>query len=201
VSGTQGSTPETLVRVAQRLVAVSLGDPTPARVVELYVLGRLARSPTALHGSATRTLPDDILAAPVLFVAPGPFSGEWSRGARGLLGGALALGIGVWPDGDNLRIQAVLSGDWTPDDAVRLSSAWSDLAESSIGRLLGLDQSGATPEVGVSTTRLTFRHRVLLSPLASGLRAAVAADVWEFLEPPPARKGVPAGTDVPHEQH
>src|SRR5262245_494509 len=56
VSGTLGPTPETLVRADRRFVAVSVGDPTPARVVGLYAEGRLAKSPPALKGSALSTL-------------------------------------------------------------------------------------------------------------------------------------------------
>lgn len=186
VWGTIGLTPETLVRIDDRLVAASIGDPTPARVVELYALGRLGRSQPALAGSALATLPRDLESAPVRFYAPGPFLDEWSAGARGLLGAALALGVAAWPDGDGLRVRAVISGRWTGEDAARLTAAWDDLARSSMGRLLGLDQPTAPPEVMVTPEHLTLAVRLALLPLVSGLRAAVAADVWEFLEPPRA---------------
>ncbi len=188
VSGTLGPSPETLVRIDRSLVAVSIGDPTPARVVELYAEGRLGRSPPALKGSALSTLPSDLGTAPLRFYAPGPFSEEWASGARGLLGVGLALGVGAWPDGESLRIRAVLAGQWSGEDLARLSSAWSDLAESSMGRLLGLDQPASPPEFAVTPQHLTLSVRIALPPLVNGLRAAVVADVWEILQVPPAEK-------------
>src|SRR6185295_4064338 len=104
ISGAVSGMPETLVSVRGHLVAVALGDPTPARVAELYAEGRLARSPSALHGSALATLPGTLGRAPLVFYAPGPFSGEWASGARGLLGAAVALGVAVTPEGDSLHV-------------------------------------------------------------------------------------------------
>jgi hypothetical protein len=184
ISGTVGSSPETLVRAERRFVAVALGDPTPARVAALYAEGKLGRSPPALKGSALSTLPTELSRAPIRFYAPGPFSGEWVHGARGLLGVALALGVGATPDGDSLRVVAVLSGRWNGADIAQLEAAWGDLAESSLGRLLGLDQPAAPPEVTATDEHLTLRVRLARLPLVTGLRAAVAADVWEFLQAP-----------------
>jgi hypothetical protein len=194
VSGALGLTPETLVRVDGKLVAVSVGDPTPARVVELFALGRLVRTRPALAGSALSTLPPELRAAPACFYAPGPFSGEWAKGARGLLGAALALGVGAWPDGETLRLRVVLSGQWSGEDVARLESAWGDLAGSSMGRLLGLAEPATPPEISVTPEHLTLGVRLHPRPLASGLRAAVAADLWEILEQPaPGGRGPPSG--------
>jgi hypothetical protein len=184
ISGTVGSSPETLVRMERRFVAVALGDPTPARVAALYAEGRLARSPPALKGSSLSTLPPELSTTPIRFYAPGPFSGEWARGARGLLGASLALGVGATPDGEFLRVVTVLSGRWNGADIAQLEAAWADLAESSMGRLLGLDQPAAPPEITVTSEHLTLRVRLARLPLVTGLRAAVSADVWEFLQAP-----------------
>jgi hypothetical protein len=194
ISGAIGSTPETLVRLDGRFVAVSVGDPTPARVVELFVLGRLGKSPPALRGSALSTLPPDLEKAPLRFYAPGPFSDEWARGARGLLGAALAFGVAVWPENENVKVRAVLAGRWTGEDATRLVSAWSDLADSTMGKLFGLDQPASEPQVSLRPELLTFEVRLPLAPLAHGLRAAVAADVWEFLRIPPPHDASRPGT-------
>ena len=155
ISGTVGLSPETLVRAPRRFVAVALGDPTPARVAALYAEGRLGRSPPALKGSALSTLPPELSRAPLRFFAPGPFAGEWGRGARGLLGVALALGVGASPEGESLRVVAVLSGRWNGEDIAQLEAAWGDLAESSMGRLLGLDQPATPPEVTATDDHLT----------------------------------------------
>lgn len=182
-TGTIGLTPEALVRVDRRFVAFSVGDPAQAKIVELYALGRLTRSPTALRGSALRELPGDFDSAPVRFYAPGPFTDEWVRGARGLLGGATAFGAMAKPEGDVLRVRAVIAGSYSAADVAQLSSAWTDLAESSLGRLTGLDHPSSPPEVSFRDHCLNLDVNILLKPLFAGLRAAVAADVWELLAP------------------
>lgn len=184
ISGSVGLTPETLVRADHRFVAVSVGDPTVARVAQLYAEGRLGRSPSALKGSALSTLPPELESAPLRFYAPGPFSDEWARGARGLLGVTLALGVAAYSEADTLRVVAILSGRWNGGDVSQLEAAWNDLAGSSMGRLLGLDQPATPAEVTVTDDQLTLRVRLSRLPLVTGLRAAVAADVWEFLKVP-----------------
>jgi hypothetical protein len=191
VSGTVGLTPETLVRADHRFVAVSVGDPTEARVAELYAEGRLGRSPPALKGSALSTLPPELASAPIRLYAPGPFSGEWARGARGLLGVTLALGVAAYSEAETLRVVAVLSGKWNGSDISQLEAAWNDLAGSSMGRLLGLDQPATPAEVTVTDDQLTLHVRLARLPLVTGLRAAVAADVWEFLKVPNTPKIAP----------
>lgn len=181
ISGAHGLTPETLVRIDRHLVAVSVGDPTPARIVELYALDRLPRSPAALRGSALSTLPKDLEEAPIRFYAPGPFSGEWEKAAGGLLGSALAIGVAAWPEGDIVRCRLVLTGAFRAEDLPRLLSAWEALATSSMGRLLSLDHPAAEPQVRVDGGRLVFEVQLSRMPLVSGIRAAVVADVWEIL--------------------
>jgi hypothetical protein len=190
IAGAVGLNPETLIVADRRFVAVSIGDPTPARVSELYAEGRLGRSPSALKGSSLSTLPGELASAPIRFYAPGPFAAEWARGAHGLLGVTLALGVAAYPEGDSLRVVAVLSGQWNGADIEQLEGAWADLAESSMGRLLGLNQPAAPADVTVMDDQLTLKVRLATLPLVTGLRAAVAADVWEFLEVPSTEKNV-----------
>ncbi|HEX4334799.1 MAG TPA: hypothetical protein VH062_02730 [Polyangiaceae bacterium] len=197
IAGTVGLNPETLLRADRRFVAVAIGDPTPARVAELYAEQRLPRSPPALKGSALSTLPATLAAAPIRFYAPGPFAGEWASGARGLLGVTVALGVGVYPEGDALRVVAVLSGRWNGTDVDQLEAAWNDLAQSSMGRLLGLDQPLTPADVTVTSDQLTLEVHLARLPLVTGLRAAVAADVWEFLKAPTSEKKAPAELPTP----
>ena len=197
ITGTIGSMPETLIRADRRFVAVAVGDPTLGRIVQLYAEGRLGRSPAALRGSALSTLPAELATAPMRFYAPGPFSGEWASGARGLLGVTLALGVAAFPEGDDLRVVAALSGRWNGTDVAQLEAAWSDLSESSMGRLLGLNQPATPAEIAVSDDLLTLRVRLQRLPLVTGLRAAVVADVWEFLKAPNSQKTTPAASPAP----
>lgn len=191
--GVVGETPEGLLALDGRLVAVSVGSTLPAKIAGLYALGRLPKSPPALEGAALSTLPvAELERAPLRFYAPGPFLGEWARGARGLLAVTVAVGMAFSPTADGkLSATVVLSGDYRSlegDPADVLASAWQDLAVSSLGRLLGLDRPAAEPKVAGTPESLRLSVVVDPLPLARGLRAAVMAEVWEILrlEPPAA---------------
>jgi len=181
ITGTVGLSPEALLRVDHRFVAFAIGDPSQARIVELFVLGRLSRSPPALLGTALRGVPAEFAEAPIRFYAPGPFTGDWERGARGLLAGATALGAMAVPEGDGLRVRVAVVGSYEGADIGRLSAVWEDLAGSSLGRLTGLDQPISRPRAELSRGYLALEVKIGLRPLFAGLKAAVAADVWEML--------------------
>lgn len=192
LTGLVGKTPQTLVRVDDRLAAVSVGSALPARVVELFARGKLAKSRPALRGSALSTLPPELERAPLRFYAPGPFGPEWTPGARGLLAAALALGAGARPlPGGRVELRVFLAGAWSEvavDAASALLGAWEDLARSGTGRLLGLNEPAAGPVVDLRGNLLELRVELSALTLARGLRAAVEADVWEILDlprPPP----------------
>jgi hypothetical protein len=187
VSGTIGKTPQMLVRIDRELIAIAVGDPTPARVVEAYARRRLERSPTALQGSALAALPRELEREPLRLYAPGPFEGEWEGAARGLLGGATALGVGVRPvDGGGLRVIVFLVGAWSsvPDAADRLRGAWEDLARSALGSVLGLGSVRNAPAIETTPDLLIGRLELELAPLVRGLHTAVAGDTWEILDLP-----------------
>lgn len=197
IAGVVGQTPETLVRVDGRLVAVSVGSALPARIVELYARQKLAKSPPALRGSALSSLPvAELEAAPMRFYAPGPFSAEWTRGARGLLAAATAVGIAVRPAPEgHLSVVVVVAGSFGgagADPATQVGLAWTDLSQSGLGKLLGLDQAAA-PSVVVTPDALRLSVELAALPLAQGLRAAVMAEVWEILDlsPPAAKEPLP----------
>lgn len=183
ISGIVGSTPETLVRLEDQLLAIAVGDPTSARVVEAFARAKLRTSPTALRGAALSTLdapPKDSVAT---FYAPGPFSGEWARGARGLMADALALSISVAPlEAGRARFTVQVTGDFPPSGADELRQALGDLATSPMGKLLGLDQTDTTPILHEREHALSVDVDLNLGPIARGLRAAVAADVWEIMD-------------------
>jgi hypothetical protein len=184
LSGLVGRTPQTLVRVDQRLIAVSVGSATPARVVELFARGKLQKTRPALSGSALSTLPRDLDRAPMRFYAPGPFGAEWTRGARGLLAAATAVAIvaSPLPDG-RLEARILVAGDWSASGAEQaLRAGWDDLAQSGTGRLLGLNEPVRGPSIELGPNLLELRVELEALTLARGLRAAVEADVWEILD-------------------
>jgi hypothetical protein len=180
-------TPTALVSQSGHLVGVAFGDPTLARIVESYARRRL-ESPTALHGAALASLPDTFDQAPLRFYAPGPFEHEWGGGAHGILGAATAVGVAVHPLApDRIRVEVGVAGDWSSDAARARASVEAfleDLAASSLGRLLALDEPAAPPIVIVLPDGISLSVDLMIEPLVRGLHAAVSADVWELLELP-----------------
>jgi hypothetical protein len=184
VSGLVGNSPQTLIRIDGQLIAVAVGDPTPARVVEAFARRRLSRSPPALRGAALSTLPLALTREPVAFYAPGPFDSEWQAGARGLLAGTTAVGAAARPSSSRgLEVRVYLAGGWGDDANAqeRLTLAWADLVTSPLGHLLGLD-GAPVPLVEATAGLLSVQVELELEPLVRGLRAAVAADAREILD-------------------
>ena len=185
VTGIAGEIPEALVRVGERTVIVARGDVTVARVVEAFALGKLRRSPAALRGAALSRLPEarrDTLA--ILYV-PGPFEGEWSRAALGLLGVTEALSVSLSPGrARSLRVHLDAIGEFPNDAAERLKATIEAVVASPTGSVLGLNHPIESPTVRVFPGRLELDVTLESAPIAAGLRAAVSAEVSEILNLP-----------------
>jgi hypothetical protein len=188
VSGLVGATPETLIRVDHHLLAVAVGDPTPARVVELRARGRLARVPSAFEGAALSVLPRELSrAAPLRFYALGPFEGEWLGAGQGLLAGAEAAALVLQLEEEGLCLRLALAGYWeAAHDRERLSSAWSELATSALGHALGLDQPRGPVTLDVSERHLSLEVRLEPALLVAGVDAVLGGDVERLLAVPVA---------------
>jgi hypothetical protein len=183
IRGTAGGVPRVLVTLDDRLLAIAARDPTLARIVEAYALGKL-RSPTVLRGVALAELPALEAGTLAAFYAPGPFEGEWAVAARGLLGAATAIRIAVSEaDAGHVRATLTLVGEWPPEPApeLQLEAAFRDLIQSSTGKLLALERASDI-RVSFRAPFLTLTANLPLTPIARGLRAAVIADVWEILD-------------------
>ncbi len=192
ITGVVGQTPETLLTIDERAIAVAVGDPIQARIAEAYAEERLKNSPTALHGAALSSLPDLFTSNAVVLFAPGPFADEWQRAAGGLLQSAVAVAIATRSIGSGkLATTICLAGAWgdsAADAATRLGSAWTTFARSSAGRLFGLRE---TAEVTAQPELLTLRVELDLEPLVRGLRASVLGDVTQILRLPDKSKSAP----------
>jgi hypothetical protein len=188
VTGMAGDKPEALMTVGERVALVSVGDLTFARVLEAFALGRLERSPSALRGAALSKLPafaQHAAALAVLYV-PGPFVGEWSRAGHSLLGASDALSVTLAPAGAGAaRFHLHLAGDFPPDASERLETSWSELAESTTGRVLSLDRPLAPPQIRVLPHRLELDIQLETAPIAAGLYALLSGEAWEILNLPP----------------
>ena len=186
ITGVIGQTPETLLTVDDRLLAVSVGDPVPAKIAEAYAEERLKHSPSALRGAALSTLPELASSNAAVLFAPGPFADEWQRAAGGLLQSTVAIAITAQPIGNGkVATTFYLAGAWqeSADDAARrLSSAWSAFAHSSAGHLFELND---VAEVSASPDLLRLQVELELAALVRGLRASVLADLSQILILPP----------------
>lgn len=197
ISGTDADTPLALVSVEDRTVALASGDVTLARIVEAYAERRI-KSPTALRGAALSTLPepgDDVLAA---FFAPGPFTRTTLVAAPELFAAALAAGISIRSAAPGmLGITLALSGEWSAEHEPRaeLERAWSELAKSTTGRLLGLD-SAQNVVIRQEPSLLTLSLDLPIAPLVRGLRALTLADVPEIFDLNNASPQLPTHTDT-----
>ena len=183
VYGVIGTTPEFLVRAGEQWIAIATHDLTLGRIVEAFARGKLKSSPSALRGAALSTLSPPPNAAVATFYAPGPFSGEWARGARGLLANALAARISLVPlPPEHARFVIELTGEFPPSGVDDLTEAFRDLESSPFGKLLALDEQDTPPRVHERPERLTLEVDLKVAPIARGLRAAVVSDVWEIMQ-------------------
>ena len=182
-TGIIGNTPQTLLIAEDRFSAIAVGDPTLANTAELFARRRLKRASPISRTEDFRAFARDFSEADCAFFAPGPFTGEWVAGAGGLLGAATAVVASLRVEGTQLRLTIAMSGDWDPAaDIPTLERSWEALRASSLGHLLALRHPAVPAEVNSSRERLELT--VLLHPnaMAQGLRAAVAADVWEIMK-------------------
>ena len=190
ITGIIGQTPETLLTVDDRLLAISVGDPVPAKIAAAYAEGRLKHSPPALRGAALSALPELASSNAAVWFAPGPFADEWQRAAGGLLQSTIALAITAQPTGNGKVATALyLAGAWqdsAEDAAGRLRAAWSTFARSSAGRLFELND---VAEVRASPDMLRLSVELELAALVRGVRASVLGDLSQILNLP--RKSAP----------
>jgi hypothetical protein len=198
ITGVIGQTPETLLTVEDRLLAISVGDPVQAKIAEAYAEERLKHSPTALRGAALSTLPELASSHAAVLFAPGPFADEWQRAAGGLLQSTVAVAITAQPIGNGkVATTMYLAGAWqdSADDATRrLRDAWSTLAQSSAGRLFELN---AVAGVSASPDLLSLYVELDLAALVRGLRASVLGDLSQILNLPPRKPGREIETETP----
>jgi hypothetical protein len=188
LSGVVGRTPQSLLLYEEHLIAAAVGDPTLVKIVEAFARGKLKRSVPALQGAALSPLADFSANAPLRFLVPGPFEGRWMLGAEGLLAAADGVGVAAAPIGSQrVLLSVAIQGPWEATSelaaAERLRLAWEQLAHSSTGKLFGLDAPTSPPSIENSGTRVSLETELELRPIVAGLRAAVAADVWEMLGP------------------
>lgn len=191
VSGLAGSTPETLVRVDEHLVAVAVQDPLLARVVELRALGRLGNVVPALRGVGLSALPPELLeTGPLRAYAPGPFSDAALPEGSGLIAASEAIAAAVEIEGDVLLLRVALAGAWQEStDRERLLGVWQAVARSALGSSLGLDRATRELSVEVSPRLLQLQAKLDALRFFEGLQRLAGSDVDQLLGPPESSPG------------
>jgi hypothetical protein len=167
------------------VVAIEGGGSLRAKVALLFAIGRLHRSPRALSLPDMNLVLEGLGDAPIRALALGPFAGDWDAALQGMLavctvvGGSIRLG-----DEGQLDVSIRLAGGWG-DDAARaaetLRAGWRNLEQSSLGRLLQLDEPIDGPRVEGRGELVGLDVRVDGVKLLDGLYDLVAADIGEIL--------------------
>jgi len=155
----------------------------PNRIALLYAEGRLAEVPPVSRNEVLARVDGALGAAPIKAFLLGPFEGPRARGVHGLLASATAVGISLQPsDEKTLRVHIVLDGDYAGEDASRyLEDAWSDLATSDLGHLLGLGSPSSPIRIHAAADRLDLEVELDPTALTNGLAAATSDDVRDIM--------------------
>lgn len=181
VAGVAGTRPETLVRVADELVAIAVNDPTLARVVELRARGRLERVAPALDGVSLGALPEELRRpGPLTLYVPGPLEEQWVASGTSLLANTQALALTLELVGEQVAVGIALAGHWRPDDLPRLRETWGAFATTSLGRELSLDRPLEPTETAGSETLLRLRTRLEGGAFASGLERVLRGQLGDL---------------------
>ena len=182
VAGVAGTRPETLVRVADELVAIAVGDPTLARVVELRARGRLERVAPALDGVSLGALPDELRRpGPLTLYVPGPLEEAWVANGTSLLANTQALAVTLELAGEHIALGVALAGHWRPErDLPRLVEAWQTFGATSLGRELALDRPLETTETAGSETLLRIRTQLDGDAFATGLERLLRGQLGDL---------------------
>jgi hypothetical protein len=128
--------------------------------------------------------------APVRMFAPGPFDAATAAGLGGLLRASTSVAASarfVGPPA-KIAVRLVLTGAWgsdAPAAAERLAAAVHVVAESPLGRLLGLDHPLEGPHVRTMEDALVLEATIDGVALARGLHDALDAEIGEIMRPRP----------------
>jgi hypothetical protein len=203
--GTSASQHEQLAIFGVDAVGLEEGRFGPLRATELFAEGRLKRASPALRAEPLARLAAALGDAPVRAFAPGPFEGDLQHGVGGLLGATTAVGAaarvvdGLTPERPGLTVHVAMLGAWGADaDAAseRLRAVFDLVAQSSLGRLLGLGRCLSGPVVNGAPEVLTLDFTLDVEELARGLYAATSADAKAILAPINAPANAPVNAPV-----
>lgn len=175
-----------LVLFAREMVALEQGRAGPVRAAESFALGKLRRASPVLRGAALGGVARLVGDAPVRAFAAGPFEGEMGQGLGGLVRASTAVGVSARFVGAPAKValRIVLTGAWgkdAPAAAERLAAAVHVVSESPFGRLLGLNQPLAAPQVRGENEALFVDVTLDAMAMARGLHDALDAEIGDIM--------------------
>ncbi len=175
----------TLGRSAALLEEGTLG---PVRAAVAFAQGKLKRTKPALHTRPLDRVAELLGDAPLRFFAPGPFEGEWSKAAGGILAAATAFGARAVMVEGTLMFSFVFTGteatSWDRDaEAVqkRLSAAFDVVSQSDLGKLARADKPKVSATTRIDKDALWLHVGYDPALLAEGIHAALDAEISEIL--------------------
>jgi hypothetical protein len=188
VSGTIGTRFHGFVSVGRDVAGFQYGGSPrkgPARIAELYAMGKLASVPTALAEPSLALMHRALEGALAEVLLPGPFEDPVARGARGLMAAATGMGAALRAGQDEtLRLDVLLAGDFltqAEQTSSFLSAAWQDLALSDLGHLLGLHTPARPAQVTTNPLGLSLAVQLDGIAFVEGLAAATVDDVRQIM--------------------
>ncbi len=175
----------TMGRSAVLLEEGTLG---PLRAAVAFAQGKLKRTKPALRTRPLDRIAELLGEAPLRFFAPGPFEGEWSKAAGGLLAAATAFGARMAMVDGTLMFSFVLTGTdaqtWEREaEAVqkRLSAAFDVISQSDLGKLARADKPKVSAATRIDKDALWLHVGYDPALLAEGIHAALDAEISEIL--------------------
>ncbi len=186
LSGEVNGEAQQIILFGRDAVVLEEGRAGPIRAAEAFALGKLRRALPALRGAALRPAAEALGDAPVRVFAPGPFEGASAQGLGGLLRATTAIGASAKPlEKGRIGVRVVLTGAWgddAPAAGERLAAAVHVVAESSVGRLFGLDKPiDGAPVVHHQRDALVLEMTLDGMTLARGAHDALDAEVTDIL--------------------
>ncbi len=195
VWGDRGTKHEALVVFGREAAGLALGAEGPLRAAELFAEERLKRARPAWQAPPLDRVRELLGEAPVRAAAPGPFQGEWTAGLGGLLAAATAAGLAARSEGETIHVTLLLLGPWgdrAGEAEDRLKHAYQTLADSGLGRLLGIHDPAAPPAFVATPDALRIEAGLHARELVRGLVDATTAQVDAILGHSPAPTAAPA---------
>jgi hypothetical protein len=173
-----------LVTLGRTAAVVEVGKFGPLRAFEAFATRSLHRAKPAIASTPLVDLVPIVGDAVMAAYAPAPFD-VGANDFGGLLRVTTGVGIGARVEQANLAVTVALLGGWKDDAPAageRLSAVMASIAQSSFGRLAGLDAPIREPRVEPRPDALVFTATYSAEKIAQGFHAALDAQVSEIMK-------------------